>query len=129
MLIPRLSASFRASSRLSLAVLLDSAFAGDASTDSTPEKKSDKKLDKKLDPKSDPIPSAFAESPTDVAKLRALDATRRAVMLDKAKASTVGVRAGGGSGKRRHRQRGWHRPHFAGHVSGEAGDRLPDRHA
>jgi S1-C subfamily serine protease len=90
MLIPRLSLRFGAVSTL-LAVLLASAFAGDATTESTP----DKKLDAKKDPKE--IPTGFAESPTDVAKLRALE-LRVEQMLDKAKASTVGVRMGAAQG-------------------------------
>ena len=55
---------------------------------------------RKLDPKKEDlkdIPSAFAESPTDVAKLRALE-LRVEKMLDKAKAATVGVRMGAAQG-------------------------------
>ncbi|HEX3315407.1 MAG TPA: serine protease [Gemmataceae bacterium] len=85
MLIPRSRFRFGAVAIL-LALLLSSAFAGDARTDSTPDKKAVKE-----------IPSAFSDSPTDVAKLRALE-QRVEKMLDKAKAATVGVRMGAAQG-------------------------------
>jgi V8-like Glu-specific endopeptidase len=53
--------------------------------------KDDKKPEKKE------IPTSFAEAPTDVAKLKALEA-RVEAMLDKAKAATVGVRMGAAQG-------------------------------
>ena len=86
MLIPRSSFRFGAVSIL-LTALLSTSFAGDAKTDSTPDKKPDLK----------DIPSAFSDSPTDVAKLRALE-LRVEKMLDKAKAATVGVRMGAAQG-------------------------------
>ena len=73
------------------AALLGAAMAaapGDSKTDSTP----DKKLDLKKE-----IPTAFSDSPTDIAKLRALE-QRVEKMLDKAKAATVGVRMGAAQG-------------------------------
>src|SRR5262249_53945742 len=88
MLIPRSPLRFGAHSFV-LAAVLASAFAAFAfdATDSTADKKKDLK----------DIPSAFAESPTDVAKLRALE-HRVEKMIDKAKAATVGVRMGAAQG-------------------------------
>ena len=69
---------------LILPLLFSFAFAGDAPVGS------------KTDPKKE-IPTSFSESPTDVAKLRALE-QRVEMMLDKAKACTVGVRMGAAQG-------------------------------